>query len=51
MSKMRTSESPAQVTSVRSPECGMNLTEKMLAEWPVEMDVLSAKGAVDDSGW
>jgi hypothetical protein len=29
----------------------MNLTEKILALWPVETDVLRAKGAVDDSGW
>ena len=31
-SNTRTSESPAHVTTVRSSECGMNLTENMFAE-------------------
>ena len=51
MSKTLTSASPAHVTSVRSAECGMNLTENMLAVWPVETAAVRAKGVVDDSGW
>lgn len=43
MSKIRISESPAAVTRVRSFECGINLTEKILARWPVETVVASLK--------
>jgi hypothetical protein len=42
-SKTRTSESPAQVTTVRSLEWGMNLTEKMFAWCPVLTLVFSEK--------
>lgn len=49
-SKTLTSESPAQVTRVRSFECGINLTEKMFALWPVDTVVVRANGEVDDSG-
>lgn len=51
ISKTRTSASPAQVTIVLSLEWGMNLTEKIFAEWPVETVVLRRNWAVDESGW
>jgi len=51
MSKTLTSASPAQVTSVRSSEWGMNFTEKIFAVWPVETVVVRANGEVDESGW
>lgn len=51
ISKTRTSASPAAVTSVWSLEWGMNLTENMLARWPVATVVVRAKGATDESGW
>lgn len=51
ISKTRTCESPAHVTRVPSFECGINLTEKMLALWPVKTVVLSANGASEESGW
>lgn len=51
MSKMRTSWSPAAVMRVRSFECGMNLTEKILAEWPVATVVVRANCEVESSGW
>lgn len=51
ISKTRTCESPAQVTSVRSLECGMNLTEKIFAMCPVAMVVFRENGAVEESGW
>ena len=51
ISKTRTSASPAAVTRVRSLECGMNLTENMLAVWPVATVVVRANGATVESGW
>ncbi len=50
MSNTLTCPSPAHVTRVRSFECGMNLTENMLAVWPVATVVVSTKGIVDESG-
>ena len=29
----------------------MNLVEKMFSLWPVDMDVVNEKGAVEESGW
>lgn len=46
MSKMRTSESPAADMSVRSPEWGMNLTEKIFSVWPVSIRVFRANSGV-----
>lgn len=51
MSKTLTSASPAQVMSVLSSECGMNFTENIFAECPVETVVERTKGEADDSGW
>ena len=50
MSKTLTSESPAQVTTVPSLECGINFTENMLAEWPVSTPVFSVNGLADSAG-
>lgn len=51
ISNTRTSQSPAQVTSVASFECGMNLTENMFAVCPVATVVEKANCDVEDSGW
>lgn len=51
ISKTRTSQSPAQVTSVASFECGINLTENMFAVWPVATVVEKANLEVEYSGW
>lgn len=50
MSKTLTCPSPAHVTRILSFECGINLTENMLAVWPVATVVASTKGTVDESG-
>ena len=50
ISKTLTSASPAHVTSVRSFECGINLTEKILALWPVATVVVRENGKLEDSG-
>ena len=41
-SKTLTSASPAHVTSVRSFEWGINFTENIFAEWPVDTVVVRA---------
>ena len=51
MSKTLTSASPAAVTKVRSLDCGMNLTQKILAMWPVATVVVRENGEVDVSDW
>lgn len=50
ISNTRTSQSPAQVTSVASFECGMNLTENIFALWPVATVVENANRDANDSG-
>lgn len=50
ISKTLTSASPAHVTSVRSFEWGINLTENILAVWPVATVVVRENGKLEDSG-